>query len=413
MPSSTHPKKQTRARIRDVIPNIRIGNYSPGLLNALTDVPGVLVNTQSIHRENGQVNTGVTTILPRSDWFQNASYAGIFRFNGAGEMTGSHWIEETGLLSSPVVLTSTFSVGLAYQGIYEYAVRHHSEGGVDWFILPVVAETYDGYLNDLSKFALQPADVVRGIENAAGAGPVDEGNTGGGTAMICHGLKGGTGTSSRLVDGFAASDAEGNAAPRTYTVAALVQSNYGKLHHLRIAGVPVGRLILEEREKQSAAAGSGGLSAELAEQARQQAEVDKAKDKKDGSIIVVLATDAPLHPTQLKRLATRATAGLSRVGSYGHTQSGDLFLAFSTANPVPAQPDGARGRPTDPFKPAPLTVEVIDDYSINGLFEAAADATEEAIYNALCMAETMVGFKGHTVESLDLDQLKVIMSKYL
>lgn len=424
MASTTVPTATPRARIRDVLPGIHIGTHKPGPLNAITDVPGVRVHTQSLRLNNGSVNTGVTTILPRENWFEDACYAGIFRFNGAGEMTGSHWLEETGLLSSPVVLTNTFAVGLAYQGVYEHAIAHHgdADGNVDWFILPVVAETWDGHLNDLSTFAVQPHHVVAGIEGAK-SGPVAEGNTGGGTGMICHGHKGGTGTSSRVVAGLGVDvDGDGNPPTTTYTVAALVQANYGRLAHLRVAGAPVGRLIGEELERKQQAAttaegdGGGGLSAADAERARNYAEAEAAKDKKDGSIIVVLATDAPLHPLQLQRLAKRATVGLSRVGGYGHNPSGDLFLAFSTANEVPVQKmttAGKRADPVDPWRPAAMSVEVINDKSINPLFEAAADATEEAIYNALCMAETMVGHKGKTIQALDLEQLKSIMAKYI
>jgi D-aminopeptidase len=413
MSNATVPASQPRARIRDVLPTLHLGFHPPGPLNAITDVPGVLVHTQEIRSPDGAVNTGVTTILPRRDWFHHASYAGIFRFNGSGEMTGSHWIEETGLLHSPVVITNSFAVGAAYQGIYEYAIREHrdEQGGVDWFLLPVVAETFDGRMNDLTQFAVKPEHIVKGIDGAK-SGPVAEGNVGGGTGMLCHGHKGGTGTSSRVVDGLEVPDATtGEASPTKYTVAALVQANYGRLHHLRISGVPVGRLIMEDTEKK--AASEAGLSQREAEQSKHQQETDKAKDKKDGSIIIILATDAPLHPLQLQRLAKRATVGLSRVGGYGHNPSGDIFLAFSTANKIPVQTVTAKNRAVDPFKAAAMKVDIVDDQSINAVFEAAADATEEAIYNALFMAESMVGFRGHTAEALDLEKVKEIMEKYL
>lgn len=407
MSSQTVPTKQPRARLRDVVPGVYLGEYSPGPLNALTDVPGVMVHTQSLHLNSGSVNTGVTTILPRKDWFNQACYAGIFRFNGSGEMTGSHWIEETGLLHSPIIITNSFAVGAAYQGIYQHAIAAHSDGedgSVDWFLLPVVAETFDGYLNDLTVFAVKPEHIVDGIAAAMAGTPIPEGNTGGGTGMICQGYKGGTGTSSRVVDGFGVPDTSTSVAPeKKYTVAALVQANYGRQKHLRISGVPVGRLAAEENAK----------SASAEEARKREEEMNKVKDKKDGSIIVILATDAPLHPTQLQRLAKRATIGLSKVGSYAHNPSGDLFLAFSTANEIPVQTVTAENRSVDPFKAAARSVEVVDDHSINALFEAAADATEEAIYNALCGAETLVGHKGHTVEALDLEQLKRIMSKYM
>ncbi|KAK2061482.1 peptidase family S58 [Colletotrichum caudatum] len=376
-----------RGRIRDILPNLHLGTWPAGPNNSITDVPGVLASTQSIRTKDG-VNTGVTVILPRREWFNQACYAGIFRFNGSGELTGSHWIEETGLLSSPIVLTNSFSVGDAYRGIYEYSIKHYSsdKGEVEWFLLPVVGETFDGYLNDISKLAVKSSDIVKGID-AATDEPVAEGNTGGGTGMICHFFKGGTGSSSRLVEGF---DGEGN--KKNYTVAALVQANYGRAGHLRIGGFPVGRVLEKER-------------------AEAQADVARHKDKKDGSIIVIIATDAPLTPIQCERLAKRATVGLSRVGGYGHNPSGDIFLAFSTGNHIPVQ-RLAKAEHDDPFKAKPLKIEAIDDTSINGLLEAAADATEESIYNALCSAETMTGFCGHKVEALPLDRLKEIMNKY-
>ncbi|KAK1590032.1 peptidase family S58 [Colletotrichum navitas] len=372
-----------RGRIRDILPDLHLGTWPAGPKNSITDVPGVLASTQSIHTEDG-VNTGVTVIVPRRNWFNRACYAGVFRFNGSGELTGSHWIEETGLLSSPIVLTNSFSVGDAYRGIYEYATKHFSndKGEVEWFLLPVVGETFDGYLNNISKLAVKSSDIFKGIE-AVTDEPVSEGNTGGGTGMICHFFKGGTGSSSRLVEGF---DSEGN--KKNYTVAALVQANYGRAGHLRIGGFPVGRVLEKER-------------------AKAQADVARHKDKKDGSIIVIIATDAPLTPIQCERLAKRATVGLSRVGGYGHNPSGDIFLAFSTGNHIPVQKEM-----DNPFKAKALKIEAIEDTSINGLLEAAADSTEESIYNALCSAETMTGFRGHKVEALPLDRLKEIMNKY-
>ncbi len=388
IPIDATKNKKPRARLRDAVPGVYLGAHKPGPLNAITDVSGVLVHTQEIRSDDGSVNTGVTTILPRKDWFNKACYAGIFRYNGAGELTGSHWIEETGLLHSPIVITGTFSVGHAFQGILQHAVREHrnEDGDIDVFFLPVVGGTFDGFLSDLAQFAVKAEHIVDGIDNAV-AGPVAEGNRGGGTGMICQGLKGGTGTSSRVVAGFSVPDANGNASPKEYTVGVLVQANYGRLHHFRVSGVPVGRLILEEREK---AAAQGSLTAEQAESARIQEEVDKAKDSKDGSIIIVIATDAPLHPLQLQRLAKRATGGLSRVGGYGHNPSGDIFLAFSTANEIPAQMMSTKGHALDVFKAQALQAEVTQDGTVNGLIiEAAADAVEEAIYNAICMAEAM------------------------
>ncbi|KAF4457435.1 peptidase family T4 [Fusarium albosuccineum] len=384
-----------RARLRDILPQLQLGKWPTGSLNSITDVPGVLVNTQSI-RPDSSVNTGVTTILPRPDWFKYSSHAGIFRFNGCGELTGSHWIEETGLLTSPIILTTSSAVGDGYRGVLNYAFRHHSndEGEIDLFIFPVVAETFDGYLNDQGRFAVTPEHVVTGILNASSE-RVPEGNTGGGTGMICHRFKGGTGSSSRVVQGF---DAAGN--PKAYTVGVLVQANYGSQENLHIGGVPVGRII----------------------KSQQTCTVPKDENtttkepRKDGSIIVVIATDVPLLPIQLQRVAKRATVGLAKVGGYGNNSSGDIFLAFSTAAKVRFQEFSmlAGGTPVvDPYQPLPKPVEMLDNDSINGVFEAAADATEEAIYNAMCMAESTTGFKGRSVEALDLDMVRDIVGRRL
>ncbi|KAM7184295.1 Peptidase family S58 domain containing protein [Rhypophila sp. PSN 637] len=416
-PSSSPP----RVRIRDLHPKIHLelGRWPPGKLNSITDVPGVLVHTESIHlpaissssqtkTQTGAVNTGLTTILPRREFFNQACYAGLFRFNGSGELTGSHWIEETGLLHSPIILTNSFAVGAAYTGIYEYAIREYSDastGRVDWFMLPVVGETFDGYLSDISRLVVDPRHVVEGIEKAlAGVDEngmakeaVKEGNTGGGTGMICHFWKGGTGSSSRVVEA-------GGEEKKKYTVGALVQANYGKPDALRIGGVPVGRILTEENKNKAS---------DDEKKKKEMKELEDEKNRKDGSIIVILATDAPLHPLQLQRLAKRATSGLSRVGGVGHNPSGDIFLAFSTANEIPVQTVTANKRSVDPWKPTAMDVQVLDDQTINALFEAAAHATEEAIYNTLCMAETMVGLDGRVIEALPLDRVREILDKYL
>ncbi|CAK7228994.1 hypothetical protein SCUCBS95973_007067 [Sporothrix curviconia] len=401
--SSPTPRRQ---RLRDVVPGIHLGVWPPGPKNSLTDVPDVLVSTLEIEDKARGVHTGVTTILPRHNWYESGCYAGIFRFNGAGDLTGSHFIEETGKVGSPIVLTNSLGVGAAYQGILEYCVEHHGnpDMGLGYFTVPVVGETFDGHLNNLAAFAVQPSHVAEGIKQAS-SDPVPEGNKGGGTGMICLGHKGGTGSSSRVVAGAGAAGAGKEAT--NYTVAALVQANFGSLRNLTIAGVPYGRIVAAER----AAAEKPAVTA------------DKAKEERDGSILIILATDAPLHPRQCERLAKRATVGLSRVGGYGQNPSGDIFLAFSTANHVPVQKFGKKAdddkadtnkdTPIDPFKPLVHGVDVVNDESINGLFEAAADATEEAIYNALCMAETLTGFQGHTIEALDLEKLKAVMDKHM
>ncbi|KAJ7894164.1 ArgJ-like domain-containing protein [Mycena olivaceomarginata] len=368
----------SRCRLRDLLPDLYLGRFPPGPKNSITDVDGVLAHTESIiappSETHGPINTGVTTILPRADFFNQACYAGMFRLNGSGEFTGSHWIAETGLLHSPIVLTNSFS------------------GEVDWFLLPVVGETFDGTMNDISALKVQPAHVVRGIERA-NVDTVPEGNTGGGTGMLCHGHKGGTGSASRIVP------ADSSADKANYTIGALVQANYGRMRDLRIGGAPIGRLLEDGALK---AAEENPSDAALA-----------ARDQKDGSIIIVLATDAPLHPLQLQRLAKRATMGLARVGGNAHNPSGDIFLAFSTANEIPVQTVTASGRSVDPWTPKPLNVQVLDDQTINGLFEATADVVEEAILNALCMAESMEGVGGIKVDALPLEKVKELMKKYL
>lgn len=220
----TNENRSPRGRIREIIPNIIIGRYPTGPLNSLTDVPGVLVHTESLRRTTPTiVNTGVTTILPRKEWFHDGCHAAYFRFNGSGEMTGSHWLDETGILNSPIIITNSFAVGPCYSGIYEYAVEKYKdkEGLVDWFLLPVVTETYDGYMSDIGAMAVKSDMVVRGIEKAS-ADRVPEGNTGGGTGMCCQGYKGGTGSASRLVPGVIKKD--GKEEKVEYTVAALVQA---------------------------------------------------------------------------------------------------------------------------------------------------------------------------------------------
>ncbi|KAF5027610.1 hypothetical protein F66182_280 [Fusarium sp. NRRL 66182] len=375
-----------RLRIRQLLPHLHLGRWHPGRLNSITDVPGVLVHTESIQSDQ-DVNTGVTTILPRPDWYKYSSHASIFKFNGCGEMTGSHWIDESGTLTSPIILTTNTSIGDAFRGVCEYVAQYQSteDGDMDLFVFPVVAETYDGYLNKQSRFPLTPDHVIRGIRSAT-SDAVPEGNTGGGCGMICHRFKGGTGSSSRIVSGF---DEQGS--PRDFAVGVLVQANYGLKQDLHIGGVPVGRILSSDEPS---------VPSTPAIQAPHV----------DGSIIVVIATDIPLLPVQLQRLAKRATVGLSRVGGYGSNGSGDIFLAFSTAAKIPMQ-DFAGG--LDPYKPVPVSIATVNNESINGALEAVADATEEAIYNALCMAETMTGYKGRTVEALDLEKVKEIVGERL
>ncbi|KAF3936824.1 hypothetical protein ABW19_dt0204393 [Dactylella cylindrospora] len=388
-------QSQSRVRVREALPGLKIGRYPTGPNNTFTDVAGVLVHTQEIilpasdsHRE---INTGVTTILPRKDWFNQGCYAGYFRFNGSGDMTGVHWLDETGILNSPVIITNSFAVGSGYSGIYEYAIKNYKnkDGVADWFLLPVVAETYDGILSDIGAMAVKPEHVVHGIENAS-SDPVREGNTGGGTGMMCSGFKGGTGTASRIVEGVTKDGAEEK--PVKYTVAALAQCNFGAQRDFRIGGVPIGQRFLDE---------------DAEEERLRQLQIDEEKQKKDGSIIVIIATDAPLHPIQLQRLAKRATVGMSRTGGWGGNSSGDIYLAFSTAHQIPRAP---------PFSWKPTvsqSIPIIEDVTINALFECAADATEEAIYNAVFMAETMKGLQGLEVKAIDIERVKKMMPGFV
>lgn len=404
----SHTTFAPRQRVRELLPTVYLGRYAPGPKNSLTDVPGVLVSTQSIHESSAypnaepkSINTGVTTIVPRKEWFNKACFAGIFRFNGAGEMTGSHWIEETGLLHTPIIITGTFGIGSAYNGVLEYAVREFSDekGKVNWGLLPVVAETSDALLHDMSKFVVTPQHIIKGIDEASEE-KVREGNTGGGTGMICHRFKGGTGSSSRKVP--AADD-------KVCTIGALVQANYGAMRDFRISGAPIGRLIVEEQERKLA---DNPNDPKLLAEASTQSKVSQEKDQKDGSIIVILGTDAPLNPTQLQRLAKRATVGLSRVGGWGSQLSGDIFLAFSTANKVEMRSLSSASGRVDPFVPHETTVRMVNDQTINALLEASADAVEEAILNAVFMAETLDG-NGNRIEALDLGKVKELMEKCL
>jgi len=344
----------TRARLRDL--GAAVGSLPPGPHNAITDVPGVWVGHATVVRdEPTAARTGVTMVVPREgEVWEDYCFAGWFGFNGNGEMTGLPWLEESGMLGSPVGITNTHQVGLVRDAL----VRHSVERGViEGFVLPVVAETWDGWLSDIDAFPLTEAD-ARAALAAAAPGPVAEGNVGGGTGMICHEFKGGIGTASRRCA----------AAGETWTLGALVQANYGDRADLRLDGLPLGRLAGYDRVPSPWPGG------------REEA----------GSIIVVVATDAPLIPTQCTRLARRATVGLARAGGVGHNGSGDLFLAFATGNHLPAH----RAR---------RDVVMLDHEQMNPLFAATAEAVEEAILNALCAAETMTGYQGRTAHALPLE----------
>jgi D-aminopeptidase len=364
---------QTKPRARDLgVPF----EGTPGSLNAITDVKGVEVGLTTIITGEGQlkvgsgpVRTGVTAVLPRGKASADQVFAAWHSINGNGEMTGTTWIEEGGLLEGPVFITNTHSVGIVRDAAVMWAVKH-GKMPQPW-ALPVVAETYDGGLNDINGFHVKPEHVFHALDGAS-SGPVAEGNVGGGTGMICYGFKCGNGTSSRKVD---LGDRAGS-----YTVGVLVQANHGGRNQLRIAGVPVG--------------------AEILRQSTQGRPSRQGDDEELGSIIIVVATDAPLLPHQLKRLARRATHGLGRTGATSGNGSGDIVIAFSTANPRAAAEAGI------------AQVTMLSNQRISALFDATAQATEEAIINALVAAETMTGVDGRTVEALPHGRLKEILKKY-
>jgi D-aminopeptidase len=346
---------------------------APGPLDAITDVKGVEVGDTTLIRGAGKVivgqgpvRTGVTVIFPRGRADGDPVYAGWFTQNGNGEMTGTTWVEESGFLEGPIGITNTHSVGMVRDSIIAWFVQNGRITLQPWS-LPVVAETWDGYLNDINGFHVQQADVFAALNNAR-AGPVPEGNVGGGTGMVCYGFKGGDGSASRVLP----ADAGG------YTVGVLVQCNCGRRPQLTIAGVPVGKLI---------------------PQTPSQANLQPEIRGDVGSIIIVVATDAPLLPTQLKRLARRATMGLARTGSSSGNSSGDIFIAFSTAN---------RGANKEP---GPNSVLTVSNERISPLFQATVEATEEAIVNAMVAAQTVTGGDGHTIEALPHDKLTEFMKR--
>ncbi len=347
----------------------------PGQFNAITDVGGVEVGFSTIISGEGKldvgkgpIRTGVTAIHPHGKVYEPV-FAGWYALNGNGEMTGTTWVEESGFLEGPVMITNTHSVGTVRDAVIEWQFKNNlfdplpDEPNIFWS-LPVVAETYDGGLNDINGFHVKKEHVFEALESATG-GPVSEGNVGGGTAMNCHGFKCGTGTSSRVMPGEKGG----------YTVGVLVQANYGTRDTLTISGVPVGKEITD-----------------LVFEARGDDDV--------GSIIVVVATDAPLLPHQLKRLARRVPMGIAKVGGYAGNGSGDIFIAFSTAN------EGAAHREKNP------TLEMLPNDQMSRLFLMTIQATEEAIVNALVAAETMTGINGNTSHAIPHDRLREALRKY-
>jgi len=349
---------------------------TPGPLNAITDVEGVLVGHTTLISGDGKlivgkgpIRTGVTAVLPRgAESMQRFSFAGWYSQNGNGEMTGTTWVEESGFLESPVLITNTHSVGVVRDAVIAWRVAHGPADATEsWWSLPVVAETWDGWLNDINGFHVKPEHVLHALDGARG-GPVEEGAVGGGTGMICNGFKGGIGTSSRRV-----ADKDGG-----YLLGVLVQCNYGRRPNLRIAGIPVGREIESEDPY-------AFVPSDVAER---------------GSIIVVVATNAPLLPHQLKRIARRVSLGIGRTGSIAGNGSGDIFIAFSTANPAASDV----GHVVD--------LKMVPNDSMDPLFAATVQATEEAIDNAMVAATDMTGINGHHVRALPHDELRAVLAKY-
>ena len=351
---------------------------NPGKYNSITDVKGILVGHETIIEGDGNlivgkgpVRTGVTSILPRGMNYDPV-FAGWYSLNGNGEMTGTTWVEESGFLEGPIMITNTHSVGVVRDAVIEWSYKNkffktlYNIKDLFW-TLPVVAETYDGSLNDINGFHVKKEHAFNALNNPKG-GIVSEGNVGGGTGMTCHGFKGGIGTSSRKIV----------LKEKEYTLGVLVQANYGNRNQLTIAGVPVGKEIKDLLPKITFGEKQEGL----------------------GSIIVIVATDAPFLPNQLKRLARRVPVGISRVGGFGSNGSGDIFITFSTANP------GAFNREEIG------NINFLPNDLMNPFLNATGQATEEAIINALISAETMTGINNNTVYKLPHDRLKDILKKY-
>ena len=345
-------------------------------MNAITDVEGVLVGQTTLISGDGKlvvgqgpVRTGVTAVLPRgAASMQHFSFAGWYAQNGNGEMTGTTWVEESGFLEGPVLITNTHSVGVVRDAVIAWRVAHGAADATGaWWSLPVVAETWDGWLNDINGFHVKPEHVFHALDSAR-SGPVEEGAVGGGTGMICNGFKGGIGTSSRRL-----TDKDGG-----YMLGVLVQCNYGTRQNLRIAGIPVGREIYSEDPYAS-------VPSDVQER---------------GSIIVVVGTNAPLLPHQLKRIARRVSLGIGRDGSIAGNGSGDIFIAFSTANPTASDVDHV------------VELKMVPNDMMDPLFAATVEATEEAIVNAMVAARDMTGIDGHHVRALPHDELRAVLAKY-
>jgi L-aminopeptidase/D-esterase-like protein len=377
---------------------------TPGPLNAITDVAGVEVGFKTLISGEGRlvvgkgpVRTGVTAIFPRGKNNDHAVFAGYFAGNGNGDMTGTHWVDESGLVETPILITNTGSVGVVRDAAIKWMV-HHGHFGQFWY--PITAETADWALNDIRGQHVTTQDALDAL-NSAASGPVLEGNVGGGTGMVCNGFKGGTGTSSRKLQ----ADAGG------YTIGVLVQCNYGSRDQLRIAGIPVAREMkvqprCVEKKLDPPALNWDGSPAPLCNS--DAALVGDAERPEHGSIIVIVATDAPLTPDQLKRLARRVSVGLGRVGAIESDGSGDIFLAFSTANTGADEGNSA----PPPFTIPNATVERVQSWKMNPLFTAVVQATEESVINAIIAAKTMVGADGWVIPALPHDQLQKVLAAH-
>jgi len=365
---------------------------TPGPLDAITDVAGVEVGHTTLISGTGRrivgrgpVRTGVTVIHPRGKNDADPVFAAWFTLNGNGEMTGTTWVQESGFLEGPIAITNTHSVGVVRDAILAWQVKRP---GLQPWGLPVVAETYDGGLNDINGFHVKPEHVLAALDGAV-SGPVQEGNVGGGTGMVCHQFKGGIGTASRKLGPEAGG----------YTVGVLVQCNYGARAELSVAGVPIGREIADLLPCVASADPSVRPGARRCDSQGSRPRLNDA-DEGAGSIIIVIATDAPLLPHQLKRVATRAALGVGRMGGKGENSSGDIFVAFSTANPRAAADAGA------------ARVAMLPNPRINPIFYATVHATEEAILNALLAAETMTGADDFRVHALPVDRVREVMRRY-
>jgi len=366
--SSSSTTKTQEQRVRARMLGLALGEYPTGKHNAITDVPGVRVGHTTLIRGEGRlmpgqgpVRTGVTVIIPRDDVWHKKVPAGAFVLNGTGEMTGLAWIEESGFLEYPIALTNTLNLPRVSNGVMSWMVsRYPGIGITDDTLTPVVAECDDSRLNDIQGRHVSEADVQKALDSAAG-GMVQEGTVGAGTGMMSYGFKGGIGTASRVIP-----SAEG------YTIGVLVNANHGRRSELMMGGIPVGRLYGEE-----------------------------AANGAEGSVIIIIATNAPLDARQLKRVAKRAALGLARTGSIARHGSGDFIVAFSTGNVIPHYP-----------KEWTFPMTVFADTHLNPIFAAAVEATQEAILNALTMATTVIGRDGHKAEAIDLAHVREIVKNY-